>query len=729
MAEDQEPKAKPEKEPKARKITHADYKKAETALKAELAKRKTSQFRQHHELMWKVVDRQVSLTPMESESSDQNDGWLNSFELGVLAQASEVMTADLLRIIFPDARAWFDAHTEIVGELDVNTGDKLPTDKKIQSALDGRVRAMMTQQHVDFGLRDRVELSIKEALHHGAFVAEIVEDSMDMYLTGTSIKEVSAPVWKPHSMWNCWPDPSPSLVGANMYYTGSMFVRYYQPRHKFMEAATGEGWIKSALKKIPKEEHDNKGDKTKDLEIVVYWGDVVIPKNDGMETSAEDMFFPNHKAIMANGKMVYLDANITPYPPIIYKGYEKMDVRDPYFLSPIIKQSPLQKIASILANEFVNSVQLHTRPPIVYDGNDPDFVVNGGPIIAPGSKTSTKGSATFKQIEIGDPKIALEGVQYCTQTMKESLGRPGIQVGNRATAEEVNKKQADSEAGPHGFAAKMDDALRTFLYMQNALNKAKKGFKYTYYSPEMDSPDFLRVESKDLPDTIHFEVTGSKGVLGEQRRHQAFIQTTQFVAGHPMFGPLLQPMDVVKQLYQDAGIKSPERFLKTDDGIPPQIKQQIQQMQQQLQQMQQQLKDEKAQTQVKMTKIQNDHQDRVMKMNGAHHVAVEKLKNTHQVATQKLELSAAQLHADNQVKTGNLAHQLKVANLEKTIARFESNMRTMAAQHSQKPKDHQMGIEPEQEPTKFVNDQGHALHQDAQGNYAYVGPNGEVTEI
>ena len=551
MAEENKREEKPAKDDKSvkdRKITDKDFKRVEQLLKAELGKRKNSMFRQNHERMWKEVDRQVQLQPMDVASQNPEEDWLNVFELGELAKASEVMTADLLRVVFPESRSWFECHVELPVELDENTGEKAPVNKKFQSSIDGRLRAMMAQQHLTFNLRDRVELSIKEALHHGGFVAEVDDEYLDMYLSGTSVKEISSPVWRPHSMWNCWPDQSPSIVGGAMFYTGSMFIRSYMHRHKFMESAVGEGWIKSALKKIPKEEHSVKENSVKELEIVTYWGDVVIPKaGDGQQTSPDDMFFPNYKAILANGKLVYLEPNKTPYPPILYQGYERMDVRDPYAYSPIIKQSPMQSITTILANEFVNSVQLNTRPPIVYDGNDPDFVVNGGPVISPGAKTSSKGSANYHEMKIGNPSVALQGVQFGVTTMKEALGRPGISTGDRATREEVLTKQADSEAGPFGFAVKLDNALRTFLYMQHALNLSKKDFKFSYYNPELDSPDFIRVEHKDLPQTVHFEVVGSKGMLGEARRHQAFSATTAFLSGNPLTSALLEPAEIAKR--------------------------------------------------------------------------------------------------------------------------------------------------------------------------------------
>lgn len=668
-ADDQKP-VKPEK---VRKITDKDFKRAEQVLKAELDKRKSSPFRKKHEERWLEVDRQVSLDSPDDVDTPEGEEWLNVFELGVLAQASEIMTADLLRVVFPDSRAWFEAHVEPPVDLDTTTGDATPVDKKMQSMLDGRLRSMMTQQHRMFNLRDRVELSMKEALHHGGFVVEVAKDSMDMYLTGSKVKEIRAPVWKCHSMWNCYPDPSPSLVGSNMFYTGSMFVEYFQPRHKFMDTTkAGDGWIAGGLKKIKKVEHETKGGQTKDLKITVFWGDVIIPASgDGMSSSADDMVFPNHKAMLANGVLVYLEENETPYPPIIYKGYERMDVRDPYATSPIIKQSPMQSITSILANEFVNSVQLHARPPIVYDGNDPDFVVNGGPTISPGAKTSTKGSATFKELKIGDPNVALSGAQFGITSMKEALGRPGIEVGSRATKAEVDTKQADSEAGPFGFATKVDDALRTFLYMQHAMNLADKEFKFSYYNPELDSPDFLRVEHKDLPESVHFEVVGSKGMLGEARRHQAFSTATAFMSSNPLMAPNLEIEEIMKQMYQDAGVKAPERFLKQSDGIPPEVKQKLEQMTQLIQQLQQALKDSESLIAVKTQKMQLDYEAKM-----------QKIQTQHAADVADVQIRAAKVQSDHEIATGKQVHDAKTAKLEQIIREFEHRVELTVAKYS-----------------------------------------------
>src|SRR5574340_210909 len=318
-------------------------------------------------------------------------------------------------------------------------------------------------------------------------------------------------------------------------------------------------------KDIPKDEHKVKDVKTKDVEIATYWGDIVISRNDG------DIHMPNSKAILFNKKLVYVAPQKLPYPELIYRGYERQDVRDPYYISPIIKQSPFQKLATILANKYVDSIELNIEPPIVYDGNDPDFVLNGGPVIAPGAKVSTKGSNSFQQVVIGEPAAALDGLKLAMSELKEKLGKPGRPLGDRATAAEGQKNAEDAEIGVVGFISRVERALRSYLYMQHEINK-REITEYSFYCPEMDEPDFLRIKKADLPKSVHFEVVGAKGVLGEEQRSQKTQVWTAFLAGNPLFAPLLDTLEIAKQGYQDAGNKNPERFLKSDNQqIPPQV--------------------------------------------------------------------------------------------------------------------------------------------------------------
>jgi hypothetical protein len=65
---------------------------------------------------------------------------------------------------------------------------------------------------MDFGLKARVKLSVKEALHHGGFVVTVEWEHQNKVYDGQGLQSLEAPVWVPHSMWNAYPDMSPSVV-------------------------------------------------------------------------------------------------------------------------------------------------------------------------------------------------------------------------------------------------------------------------------------------------------------------------------------------------------------------------------------------------------------------------------------------------------------------------------------------------------------------------------------
>lgn len=665
--------------PRAAKITRKDWDRVETFLNDELTKRKNSDARRSHEGIWKEVDRQVQMRPMlkmNRDGSQVDMGWHNVVELGELSKSSENISADVRRILFPASRFWNEPHCDLNDKfpLDPQTGERVQ-DTVMQIREDGRLRAFMTQQHEDFGLKDRVELCVKEALHHGSFVAEVQWEEQDMIYEATKVKKLGAPVIVPHSMWNCYPDPSPSVLGTQMFYTGSMFIESYLPRYKCEKLVkSGEdGWMVAQWKRVPKDEHKTGDETTKDVKLSTYWGDLVIERN-----NEDDLFYPNHKAVLMNGKIVYMAPNKTPYPPLIFKGYERMDVRDPYYISPIIKQSPMQKLSSQLANKFMDGVELDLEPPIVYDGNDPDFVLNGGPVVAPGSKTSTKGSNAFQAVKIGDVRSALEGLQFCLNEMKEKLGRPGKPVGDRATKAEVVKASQDQEVSLVDFISKMETALRSYLYMQHALNLSELD-TYTYYSPEPDDPDFLTLTRADLPKAVHFEVVGARGVLGEEERNQKMNVTTAFLAGNPLFAGLLDPHAITVEMYSDAGVKNAERLLKQPNKADPaQLQAALEQAKQMLQQMAQELQQEKEKSQVKLTKINADHQAKMTKIAADHADREKKMALDHQQKTQKVMtdamLEARKMSQELRAEAAKQANDLKVEMLHFMADRYEKQV-------------------------------------------------------
>ena len=171
----------------------------------------------------------------------------------------------------------------------------------------------------------------------------------------------------------------------------------------------------------------------------------------------------------------------------------------------------------------------------------------------------------------------------------------------------------------------MEVALRSYLYMQHMINVQEMD-AYSFYDPEADDDDFIRWTKNDLPKEVHFEVVGARGVLGERQRSTMMTSVTAFASSNPLFQPLLETQELLVQMYQDAGVKNPERFVKRANvGDPAQLVVKLQQSQQIIQKLGQALKDEKSKSQVKLTqiqsnektkmaKLQTDHQDRVTKM-------------------------------------------------------------------------------------------------------------------
>lgn len=590
---------------KRRKIRKTDWQKVEEYLKRELQNRKASPFRKAHERIWTEVDRQIAMEPMKKYLPDGREAaptWHSSFELGELSKASEVITADVMRLIFPQSRTYMEAHVKPPVTYGQDGRAVIAVKPDVQKKADGAIRSLMVQQQQDFGFRARVELSVKEALHHGGFVATAEWDQQNKIHDGQGVESLAAPVWVPHSMWNCYPDPSPSIIPGAIFYPGSMMIVSYMPRHKVL-SLKGDGYMNISPDKIQKKKNENKGVETEDVELVTYYGDLVIDREDG------DIYLPNSKCITANGTVIFYRANPLPFPEIIYTGYERQDVRDPYFTSPIIKNSPIQKLATVLANKFIDVSALHGEPPIVYDGNDPYLVQNGGPDLFPGAKTPSKGSNKFQEVKVGDPKALMNGLQLALIKLEEGTAVNAIRSGgddsDRKTATEVQKTAQGAEVRTVDFVAKLEQtALRPFLYMQHELN-LKYLRSYSFYCQEKGLPDFLTMTKADLPKVVHFEIVGSKGVLGEERRAQQMTAVTAFALGNPITAPLINVPQVLIDMYEDAGVKGAEQYVKTEGPqIPPQVQQQIQQLEQALQQAQAELQQAKAGEQVQLAKIE-----------------------------------------------------------------------------------------------------------------------------
>ncbi len=608
----------------AKRITQKDFSAIEQYIKDEMETRKRLPYRKQHEDQWTEVDRQISMQqPKALTQSGSAQDWHNAIQLGMLADASEIITADTLRLVFPNDRNWFAPHADLGAGMD-EEGNRV-VDPEAQKIADGLLRSLMAQQHSDFGFRDRVKLAIKEALHHGSFVATVSREVLPMIYSGGRQSEIGAPGLIVHSMWNCFPDPSPWVQATDLFYRGSMIIRSYMPWGKFQKMGD---WVNKerVTRKGAKNANDDLAD---DVELLTYYGDIYVDR-----TRSDPVDLPNYKVILANDVLVYAEPNDTPFPPVIYAGYEKQDVRDPYFVSPIIKRAPMHKLATSLANKYLDGVELHNEPPIFYDALDSHMAKSGGPQIFPGAKNATRSTGAVNQVVIGNPEVALKGLMWIQNHIERGTGtdavRTGVAAGTEQTATEVVKQSQRSEVRTVDFVATLErQALRPFLYMQHAINLETLE-RYPFFNNEIHTPDFMVASKSDLPKSVHFDIVGSRGLLGEEQRTARMISAIEIVARIEPMAAIQKWNEIARQIWEDAGVKEPERFLVSEspEGPDPMMLQVQQQM---------------AEMAAELQKAQFLREEMKAK-DAAFKVAIDEAKATVSALTEqlKLERSAAQ---------------------------------------------------------------------------------------
>ena len=563
---------------KKRRFLTKDYDYIAQYIDQELDRRKRLKSRKNHEALWEEVDRQVMMKPMEVKNHDPDMDWRSALEMGDMATASEVICADVLRLIFPQDRKWLAVHCDIDWKRLANREPNLeiPEEeiRKVQKKADSELRAMMTQQHKDFGFRSRIELSVKEALHHGSFVVEACWEAMQEYQVNGVFKASEAPVWQPHSMWNCYPETLE--LNANMMYGGAMII---------CEEQTYE-WVMTRDYFMNKAKFDQATtNKKAKVEIKKYIGDITVKRK------GDDVFLPNMKIITANKVVLFAEPNKCG--TIIYGGYDRVDVRDPYYMSPLVKQSTNHRIVTTLANKFIDNIELKLEPPIVYDGNDPQLVAQGGPKMIPGEQVPTKGGAqNFSTLDVGDPSWAGEAIMKFQQDIKEGTGvstsrAGGSRQADRVTATQIEEEAAGANVRTIDFVGKIEKGIEAFCYIQHELNKMMLK-EYSFYNPDMGMPDFDQLKKSDLPDKVIFETVGSKGVLTERRRAEQTSMAMTFLLGNPLTASLVNREEMARQMLLDAGNKNPEMLLNLSEE-DQKVDERVQELTMQLQQVQEEM--------------------------------------------------------------------------------------------------------------------------------------------
>lgn len=672
---------------KKRRFLKKDYENIAEFVTKETKTRKTLQFRKDHEALWAEVDRQVRMKPMEVTFANPDDAkdneWKAALEMGDLSTASEVLSADVLRLIFPQDRSWLQPHVNVNFKRLQNRTNVEITDEDIatvQKKADAELRALMTQQHADFGFRARLELSVKEALHHGSFAAEVQWEEMQQYKMGGVFKSAAAPVWTPHSMWNCYPETL--NLGVNLIYNGSMII-VSKKSYEWIIRQTNFINLKTFI--------NNSDGKEVDVEIATWFGDITVKRE------KDDVFLPNMKVMVANKTVIFAQPlnNTT----IIFNGYDRVDVRDPYYMSPLVKQSTNHKIVTILSNKFLDNVELKLDPPGTYDGNDPVLIVQGGPKVIPGHMTASKGGAqNVKFLDVGEPSWATEAIQFFQNNIKEGTGVSGTRAGaerqaDRITATQIEEESAGSEIRTIDFVGKVETGIKAYCYIQHEMNRDKMTV-YKFYNPEMGMPDFEELKKADLPVEAHFDVIGSKGLLSERRRSQATQGVVTFLLGNELTAGLVNAEEVAMQMLMDAGNKNPERLLNISNQdtkaqrqievIKQKAEEAIQALKQQLQEMTQKV----VEKEMKLTNTESQ-----LKLRG------ERAEGTETHLREEIRAMKAQIERSTQLlqELGKIKDETEKS--EKIQTEIENNQK-LAKASADTPKE---SVETKSEPTVVVN--------------------------
>lgn len=496
---------------------------------------------------------------MVAAENPNKKSWQSNIEPGLLADALETNSDDVLRIALPSDRRWFSPKVEIPTSVEKAIQGEGPESIKEQRLKSAALACLMSQQHLDTGFRENVKMSIKEAYKHGSFVAEVRFLEFPKWYGDGRQEKLGAAVWVPHSMWNCYPAPTGTVQASSLSYQGSMIVKTKMTWADFM----------NDKRLINKEKvKKTKADERRPLDVIKFFGDIYLQD--------KELFLPNMEVWVVDETLVYAKENELPYPPIIFGSIEKDDVNDDYASSQLIKRSPTHKAAASALNAFIDSTALSSNPPVAYSALDPKYAAEGGVIIEPGAEVPTRGRGEVAPIYVSDPAAAFNGYQVLKQEVERGTNsdvRAGVAPSTEQTRFEIQKIQQRAETRTVDFVGVLErHGLRPFLYMQHEYNK-KKLSDYPFYCNEPNLPTFLRASKQHLNELIKnvaFEITGSVGVLGEEERRQGTVLVTQQIMstekGQMMMGEA-GLAEVFRDMYADVGVKDPDRYLPNAPDI------------------------------------------------------------------------------------------------------------------------------------------------------------------
>lgn len=547
------------------KISSRDHKKAAEFIVDEQRRRQAN--RRDREKDWKEIDRQLRMEAVPLESKTGELEWFPAIELPLQANAREILSADMTRLIFPAEEDWYRAEAQVTDEWERRfenheTVGGVAAGSADQDTANIIVHGALDHFHRQYDYKGAWKKLIKEGISYGTFVGRFglvktLNITNDFRRTANRVQPVLIPV----SIKDTYLDDTESFTLQEGVRLSPSFIRRTWHNLKDLKRQGGEWFNLEGLEASSK-------DKPNHVEVLEFEGDLIIERS-----RKDNQLFPNMRvtvAVQSEPRVIRWKKLDLPFRSYIKGIYEDDETSSPYGTSPLVKGRPIQVAATLATNTTLAVSMLQALPPVVYDAEDRALKASGGPAISPNAKIEAENAIAVKPLEIGDLNAAfamLTGLlaQY-EDTTKVNDPRRGAQTKSHTTATakdiELSRGLLPTEDVVNGIE---EGPMTTSLYMEYELARRSLKTTQTIYIDARGTKGHFEIDSSILPENSDFVVMGSRGEFDKRRVEANFAEFMQVVTQltpilvNPQAPPELGAMIV--EFGRKKGITDVERFI------------------------------------------------------------------------------------------------------------------------------------------------------------------------
>lgn len=500
---------------------------------------------------WKEIDRQVRMEPDTAFKHDAQGNlmadraWMPEMELPDQAETIEVLTSDARRMLFPKTGAWFVAHSEVTDEylerVDLKsliTGDRNDIPSIInQDAVDKLVQGWLSFIRRQYDFTHHMDIINAQSFTYGVGIGRLKAVKKPVYMPtarGVSKEEKTLPILFPRSIKNTYLDDSTFTLMNEGYMLGPAVIYHEFRRFADLVIAASKGlndpesefggWMPKNIEKV-------EPDKNGTVELLEFEGDLVISRKTTRSMVVPGIIMTVVKGKKGSRQVVRVRFRKQKTSSYIQFPYHAENMENAYATSPLMKGKPIQKAATEALNRLLQSAILNTEPPLEFDKDNPTFVQQGGPVVAPRAQWPTNGIDSIKAHQIGDP-IALQNMyitllQQYSDVVGVNAPRLGAQTVSHTTA---FSKEAELSRGVVRTVDYVESTLKgpltQFLHMEYEMGREIMGSREdTVYLDTYRG--FVTLSKSDLPENATFDAIGSGGPAEEQAKQQRRLQAAQ----------------------------------------------------------------------------------------------------------------------------------------------------------------------------------------------------------